>query len=79
MELKHLRVKRFRGIRELDWTPGGRMVCLIGAGDSTKTTILTAYDSPRVPGRARATTAAGNAGASSLSAIRSRSDTLTWA
>ena len=51
MRLRHLEVHRFRGIRHLDWTPQGRVVALVGAGDSTKTTILDAIGllaSPRI-------------------------------
>ena len=44
MILRHLLVRRFRGIRELDWAPGGVTLCLIGPGDSTKSTIITAVE-----------------------------------
>jgi predicted ATP-dependent endonuclease of OLD family len=44
MQVKHLRIERFRGIRELDWSVGGGFICLIGPGDSTKSTILDAID-----------------------------------
>lgn len=50
MRLKQLEVKNFRGIRELTWTVDARYVCLVGAGDSTKSTILESIDfvlSPR--------------------------------
>lgn len=50
MRLRHLHVERFRGIRLLDWSPNGTTICLIGPGDSTKTTILDAVEwalSPR--------------------------------
>lgn len=50
MKLRHLKIERFRGIKELDWKVGSPFVCLIGPGDSTKTTILDAIDlalSPR--------------------------------
>jgi ABC-type branched-subunit amino acid transport system ATPase component len=50
VNLKHLLIRRFRGIRQLDWTPGGATICLVGPGDSTKTTILKAVEwalSPR--------------------------------
>lgn len=50
MNVKHLAVQRFRGIRNLDWAPGGTTIYLIGPGDSTKTTILDALEwvlSPR--------------------------------
>ena len=43
MRLRHLSVRNFRGIRELDWTvPGQNLLCLVGRGDSTKSTILEA-------------------------------------
>lgn len=50
MRLRHLLVERFRGIRRLDWTWDGATICLVGPGDSTKTTILDAVEwalSPR--------------------------------
>ncbi len=50
MKIRYISVKRFRGIRELDWSIPGDVICLIGPGDSTKTTILDAIDfalSPR--------------------------------
>jgi hypothetical protein len=50
MKVRHLKVERFRGIRLLDWAVVGDFVCLVGPGDSTKTTILDALDlvlSPR--------------------------------
>lgn len=43
MRIWHISVRNFRGIRELDWAvPDRNMVCLIGRGDSTKSTILEA-------------------------------------
>lgn len=50
MRLRHIRVRNFRGISELDWTVGSDFVCLIGPGDATKSTILDAVElalSPR--------------------------------
>lgn len=44
MKLKRLVVQRFRGIKDLDWTVDGSTICLIGPGDSTKTTILDATE-----------------------------------
>jgi hypothetical protein len=44
MKIRRLRVEWFRGIKELDWIVGANFVCLIGAGDSTKSTILSAID-----------------------------------
>jgi len=44
MEIKHLKVRNFRGIKELDWYLPGKYICLIGPGDSAKTTILDAIE-----------------------------------
>ena len=40
MLIRHVAVQRFRGIKSLDWHVDGRLVCLPGPGDSTKTTVL---------------------------------------
>jgi len=43
MRIRHLSIRNFRGIRELDWPlPDKALFCLIGRGDSTKSTILEA-------------------------------------
>lgn len=42
MRLTHLRVERFRGILNLDWHVPDRLTCLVGPGDSAKTTVLEA-------------------------------------
>jgi putative ATP-dependent endonuclease of OLD family len=43
VRIRHLAVRNFRGIRELDWAlPDKALVCLVGRGDSTKSTILEA-------------------------------------
>ena len=50
MRIRRLSIHNFRGIRHLDWSPNEPIICFIGAGDSTKTTILTALEyalSPR--------------------------------
>lgn len=50
MKIRHIGIKNFRGIKELDWKIAGDFICLIGAGDSTKSTILEAIEyalSPR--------------------------------
>jgi putative ATP-dependent endonuclease of OLD family len=50
MKLRHLRIERFRGIKHLDWFLEGDFICLIGPGDSCKSTILDAVElalSPR--------------------------------
>ena len=43
MQIRRVTVRNFRGIREATWVlPDRRFVCLVGAGDSTKTTLLDA-------------------------------------
>lgn len=43
MRVRHLSVRNFRGIRQLDWiVPDANLLCLIGRGDSSKSTILEA-------------------------------------
>lgn len=43
MRLRHLAIRNFRGIRNLDWAiPNTGLLCLIGRGDSTKSTVLEA-------------------------------------
>ena len=43
MRIRRLSIKNFRGIREMDWSlPDKALLCLIGPGDSTKSTILEA-------------------------------------
>jgi energy-coupling factor transporter ATP-binding protein EcfA2 len=44
MRLRHLRVKNFRGIKELDWALPTGFVCLVGPGDAGKSTILDAIE-----------------------------------
>lgn len=50
MKVRQLEISCFRGIKKLTWNLGSDFVCLIGPGDSTKTTILDAIElalSPR--------------------------------
>ena len=47
--LYHLSIRNFRGIRELDWAVDGGTKCLVGPGDSTKTTILDAIQLALTP------------------------------
>lgn len=50
MKIRHVKIRNFRGIRELDWQIIQSHICLIGHGDSTKSTILDAIQlclSPR--------------------------------
>jgi putative ATP-dependent endonuclease of the OLD family len=42
--VRKLEIRHFRGIASLDWCPGDGINCLIGPGDSCKTTILDAID-----------------------------------
>ena len=42
--IRRLEIRNFRGIRALDWAPSAGVNCLIGPGDSGKSTILDAID-----------------------------------
>lgn len=46
MRIRRLRISNFRGIRNLDWCipADKKLICLIGAGDTGKTTVLVAID-----------------------------------
>lgn len=44
LRIVHVEIRNFRGISKLDWNPAPGMNCLIGPGDSTKTTILDAIE-----------------------------------
>lgn len=44
MQLRKLEIRNFRGIASLDWTLGHSFCCLIGAGDSGKSTVLDAVE-----------------------------------
>lgn len=44
MQIRQLKIQNFRGISSLDWAPRGAFCCLIGAGDSGKSTILDAAE-----------------------------------
>ncbi len=50
MRVRHIEIRNFRGIRSLSWRIKSDFNCIIGAGDTCKSTILTALDyalSPR--------------------------------
>jgi putative ATP-dependent endonuclease of OLD family len=50
LRVKHIEIKNFRGIKSFSWQVKGDFNCIIGPGDTCKTTILTALDyalSPR--------------------------------
>lgn len=50
MRIERLAVKNFRGIKELDWYLAGQSICcLIGVGDSAKTTVLDAVEAALSP------------------------------
>lgn len=43
MKIRKIKIKNFRGVKELDWNlPTADIFCLIGKGDSSKSTILEA-------------------------------------
>ncbi len=44
MRIVFVEIRNYRGIRKLDWAPAAAVNCLIGPGDSTKTTILDAIE-----------------------------------
>lgn len=44
MQIKRLEIKNFRGIKSLEWNLNEKLNCLIGSGDSTKSTILAAIE-----------------------------------
>lgn len=43
-QIRHVEIKNFRVVKHLVWTPNPGLNCLIGAGDSGKSTILEAID-----------------------------------
>ena len=44
MQIRQLNVANFRGVATLDWKPGHSFCCLIGPGDSGKSTVLDAVE-----------------------------------
>jgi putative ATP-dependent endonuclease of the OLD family len=44
VKIRHLVIERFRGIERLDWHLEANFYCLIGSGDSRKSTVLDAID-----------------------------------
>lgn len=44
MRISHISISEFRGIKSLEWSPSPNVNCLIGPGDSCKTTILDAIE-----------------------------------
>jgi hypothetical protein len=49
MQIRQLKVAHFRGIAALDWKPNSTFCCLVGAGDSGKSTILDAVEAALSP------------------------------
>ncbi len=47
--IRHLNIRNFRGIQTLDWHVDGRVICLVGPGDSAKTTVLEAIELALLP------------------------------
>lgn len=44
MRIAHISISEFRGIKSLEWSPSPNVNCLIGSGDSCKTTVLDAIE-----------------------------------
>ena len=51
MKIRHVSIRNFRGIRHLEWDVRSDVVCLIGPGDATKSTVLDAIAYTLSPGR----------------------------
>ncbi|OBR47234.1 ATP-dependent nuclease [Paraburkholderia tropica] len=43
-KIRKIEIRNFRGIRQLDWFPSAGINCLIGPGDTGKSTVLDAID-----------------------------------
>ena len=50
MQIRLVEISNFRGIRRMEWAPQTSIACLIGSGDSTKSTILDAIEYTLYPG-----------------------------
>ena len=44
MRIVHVEIVNFRGIKQLSWYPAPGTNCLVGPGDSGKTTVLDAIE-----------------------------------
>ncbi|MCG8911000.1 ATP-binding protein [Pseudomonas sp. DP-17] len=44
VRVRHLKIQNFRAIKTLEWAPSAGINCLIGPGDSGKTSVLEAID-----------------------------------
>ncbi|MDO8487564.1 MAG: AAA family ATPase [Candidatus Curtissbacteria bacterium] len=49
MKIRSLTISHFRGIQSLEWKPAKDLICLIGPGNSTKTTVLDAISMALTP------------------------------
>jgi len=49
MQIRHLKIVNFRGIRSFEWSPVANLCCLIGAGDARKSTVLEAIEATLSP------------------------------
>lgn len=49
MRVRAVAIRNFRGIKTLDWSLSARLVCLVGAGDSGKSTVLDAISLALTP------------------------------
>jgi energy-coupling factor transporter ATP-binding protein EcfA2 len=49
LRIKHIEIRNFRGIKFLSWPVKGNFNCIIGPGDTCKTTILLALDYALAP------------------------------
>lgn len=49
VKIRQISIKNFRGVKELDWAlPASNIFCLIGKGDSSKSTVLEATFPPNL-------------------------------
>ncbi|WP_241655817.1 AAA family ATPase [Klebsiella michiganensis] len=46
--IRHISIQNFRSIRQAEWFPGSGLNCLIGPGDSGKSTFIDAIDLGKV-------------------------------
>ncbi len=49
MQIREISIRNFRGITELSWRPSDSFACLIGRGDSCKSTVLDAIEATLSP------------------------------
>lgn len=49
MKIRHISILNYRGIKQLNWTIKDDLVCFIGSGDATKSTILDAIEAVLTP------------------------------